>query len=510
MVKRRDFLMLGAGAAAGLAAYPMAATLTAPTRTGTAVSVGERSWLDPLRTSLRTEYDYAPRIEGAVPDGLRGALYRNGPGIFMRDGIRKNNLLDGDGMIQAYDFADGRQRYRNRFVRTEKFLAEEKKGEFIHPTWSMAAPTGWLDRVGGGTPISQAGVTTLVKHGKLLAFDEIGLPYALDVETLETQGQFPIQDGKDMLNYKAHTKTDGKNGDWVLFSTEFGRNMILHVVVRSTDGRIKSRQSVTLPGPIYMHDFFLTERHILFLLNPMEMSPFPFLLGFGAFIDSLSWNPDAGNKMLVLNRNGDVDPVILDAPPSYMWHSVNAHDRGDEIIADFVGYDDPDHFVGPDPAFQAIMRGRSGEAKSPGKLRRYVINPARKVLREEIVSDRHYEFPMINPARTGHRHRTVYLSAGSGDSWYHDGLAAIDMDTGKDRRFHFGPRHYVGEPVVTGGADGDGFLLAQVHHGDSGRTFLAIFEAADVAAGPVAKVWLNHHVPVSFHGWWQAAPHSPS
>lgn len=508
MTKRRDFLMLGAGAAAGLALYPLATGLVGPSTTGTRVSAtGGGSWRDPLRTSLRTEHDYAPRVEGTFPAALRGALYRNGPGIFARNGVRKNNLLDGDGMIQAYDFTDGKPRYRNRFVRTEKFLAEDRKGEFIYPTWSMAAPASWLDRVGGGTRMSQAGVTTLVKHGKLLAFDEIGLPYALDPETLQTQGEFPIQDGEDKLHYKAHTKTDGKNGDWVLFSTEFGRDLILHVIVRSKDGRVKSRQSVTLPSSVYMHDFFLTERHVMFLLNPMEFSPFPFLLGFGAFIDSLSWNPDAGNKMLVLDRNGDADPVYLDAPPSYMWHSVNAYDRGDEIIAEFVGYDDPDHFIGPDPAFRAIMQGREGIAKSPGKLRRYVINPARKTLREEIVSDRHYEFPMINPRRIGRRHRMAYLSAGPGDSWYHDGIAAIDMDTGMERRFHFGPKHYVGEPVVTGGgrAGGDGFLLAQVHHGDSGRTFLAVFEAADVAAGPVAKLWLNHHVPVSFHGWWQAA-----
>ncbi|MEE2971298.1 MAG: carotenoid oxygenase family protein [Pseudomonadota bacterium] len=47
--------------------------------------------------------------------------------------------------------------------------------------------------------------------------------------------------------------------------------------------------------------------------------------------------------------------------------------------------------------------------------------------------------------------------------------------------------------------------LRAEHHGDSGKTFLAIFEVADVAAGPVAKLWLRHHVPVSFHGWWRAA-----
>jgi all-trans-8'-apo-beta-carotenal 15,15'-oxygenase len=35
---------------------------------------------------------------------LQGTLYRNGPGLFDRGGGRKRMLLDGDGMIQAYQF----------------------------------------------------------------------------------------------------------------------------------------------------------------------------------------------------------------------------------------------------------------------------------------------------------------------------------------------------------------------------------------------------------------------
>jgi carotenoid cleavage dioxygenase-like enzyme len=32
-----------------------------------------------------------------------------------------------------------------------------------------------------------------------------------------------------------------------------------------------------------------------------------------------------------------------------------------------------------------------------------------------------------------------------------------------------------------------------------------VFAAAGVAAGPIATVQLRHHLPFSFHGWWQAA-----
>jgi hypothetical protein len=45
--------------------------------------------------------DLAPRIEGKLPQGLAGALYRNGPGLFERGGLRKTHLLDGDGSSSA-------------------------------------------------------------------------------------------------------------------------------------------------------------------------------------------------------------------------------------------------------------------------------------------------------------------------------------------------------------------------------------------------------------------------
>jgi all-trans-8'-apo-beta-carotenal 15,15'-oxygenase len=34
---------------------------------------------------------------------------------------------------------------------------------------------------------------------------------------------------------------------------------------------------------------------------------------------------------------------------------------------------------------------------------------------------------------------------------------------------------------------------------------LAVFDARRVEDGPVARVRLRHHLPVSFHGWWEAA-----
>lgn len=95
---------------------------------------GDDVWQSQLGQSLREENAYAARVEGMIPAGLRGTLYRNGPGLFDRGGARKSNILDGDGMVQAFAFADDGVCYRNRFVRTEKFVEEDAQDRFSNPT----------------------------------------------------------------------------------------------------------------------------------------------------------------------------------------------------------------------------------------------------------------------------------------------------------------------------------------------------------------------------------------
>jgi len=64
--------------------------------------------------------------------------------------LRKPHLLDGDGLVQRLSLADGVARYQNAFVRTPKFIAEEKAGTFHFTTWSMR-PLGGLIPGGGLT-----------------------------------------------------------------------------------------------------------------------------------------------------------------------------------------------------------------------------------------------------------------------------------------------------------------------------------------------------------------------
>jgi all-trans-8'-apo-beta-carotenal 15,15'-oxygenase len=516
MFSRRQTIRLMSDAAAGIALTGCATGSSKQSQT--APLAPDRKWLAKLGQGLPEEFDYAAKIEGRLPAGLSGTLYRNGPGLFERNGFRKWNLLDGDGMIRATSFAGGQAHFRNRFVRTSKYLDEGKAGEFIFPTWTTPAP-GFFANIPCIPNRSQAGVTPVIKDGVLYAFDEVGAPYAINAATLETMREIDPYDGAEdtgPANYKAHTKTDGVTGDWILVGQRGRVNPELHVVVKDRAGRQARHVVQRSPrGSAYFHDFFWADPYVVFHLHPALLSPLPMLAGLRPFVDSLQWQPEQGSILFVVDTTGVRAPVTVEAPASWMWHALNAYRLGDAIVADFVGYDAPDHFLGPDASFRTIMQGREGIANAPGTLRRLTIDLSGKQARLETVSEGWYEFPFIPQSRVGRVHRYGYVAShSSGPGWFHDGLARINTDSGAQAAFHFGPDYYVGEPVFVPDPDAAtnpavmedrGWLLCEVLEGKSETSFIAVFDVARLQEGPVAKLRLHHHLPMSFHGWWQAA-----
>ncbi len=55
-------------------------------------------------------------------------------------------------------------------------------------------------------------------------------------------------------------------------------------------------------------------------------------------------------------------------------------------------------------------------------------------------------------------------------------------------------------------AEGDGWVLTVVWRGNESRSDLAVFEATDIAKGPVALAHLSSKVPAGFHGNWRPGP----
>ena len=352
---------------------------------------------------------------------------------------------------------------------------------------------------------SQAGITTYLVNGTLYALDEVAPGFEIDPSTLATRqpARLGLPDGDRSL--KAHSRYLAQSGDWLFLSTRMGRHgMSIDIVRHRADGKQVATPTVHAPRMVYLHDFAATERHAVVILQPAFVRPIRFLSGFASFRNALDWRPRDGTIVLVIDLATGA-ATHFDAPPSWVWHFANAHEQQGEIVVDFVGYDDPGHFLGPNAQLTAIMQGHDGVRGAPGHLRRHRINLRTRRLTESIVSDGNYEFPSTDGRCAGSAHRRVFLTRGLQAGILHSGIAAVDVETGAIDAFDFGVHVNAGEPVHAPDPDGPvdaGWLITQILDTKRGASGFAVFDARHVSDGPIACVELDETLPLSFHGHW--------
>jgi carotenoid cleavage dioxygenase len=89
-------------------------------------------------------------------------------------------------------------------------------------------------------------------------------------------------------------------------------------------------------------------------------------------------------------------------------------------------------------------------------------------------------------------------------------LTHYDVKSGKDADWRPARGDHAGEPVFVprslDTAEGDGWVLSVIYRAAEARSDLAVFEATDIAKGPVALAHLSSKVPAGFHGNWRPGP----
>ena len=131
-IDRRNFCRLGV-AGAGVATLPSCSAKHVPLIKSVLTTSTENQGLLTIAKSIEQEHNYEAKVEGKLPADLRGTLFRNGPGLFDRAGLRKNFIVDGDGMIRKYSFHDKGVRFENRFIQTQKYKDEAMQKHDIEP-----------------------------------------------------------------------------------------------------------------------------------------------------------------------------------------------------------------------------------------------------------------------------------------------------------------------------------------------------------------------------------------
>ena len=449
-------------------------------------------------TPLMHEHDNAvDEIDGELPSGLTGTLYRIGPGKWEVGRTLMHHLFDGDGMVAQFAF-DGRSvRFRNRYVRTPQFRDGMVAGRARKPGVGTALPGGfWTNFAKPKGPANAANTGIAVHAERLLALWEGGPPYRLDPDTLETLG---VDDFRGRLRgmlkaFSAHPKWDPATGEMFNFGQEFVPFPSLNCWKVDRRGRMRRLATVRMLDLPWNHDVALTARHMVFVLDPYMFDVRTMLRG-GPVFDAIRHRPEKGTRFVLVPRDGGPARIVEHETLVHL-DVANAFEDGADTVVDLVQFDD----------YEAIRRDLTGfRARFPGlpssRLMRYRITPSGRVI-ETQLADVTGEFPQYDWRRSTRRHRYTYMAGRTGSEGQYDQVLKVDNDTGRTETHEVGPHAYVGEPIFVprspDAAEDDGWLLAVVYLAAEHRSQLTILDARGLES--VAALKLKHHLPFGFHG----------
>ena len=80
------------------------------------------------------------QIEGQIPLGLRGTLFRNGPGLNDVYGTPLKHPIDGDGYIVRLSFVNGKAHLKSKYVDTFSHVKEREARKMIFPGQMGSVP----------------------------------------------------------------------------------------------------------------------------------------------------------------------------------------------------------------------------------------------------------------------------------------------------------------------------------------------------------------------------------
>lgn len=463
-------------------------------------------------TSLKSEQSYVCQVRGNIPADLSGSLFRSGPGLFDRGGMRRRMQIDADGMIRHFQIANGQVTFSNKHVRTQKFKDEEKAGRYIYPSFSQHVPrynmmfTNSVARVK-----NQASVCAFVFGGKLFVTDEIQALTQLKINDLSTLGEVSVNGAED-TKFMAHYRIT-HFGPKRLHLTSYDP-MSSHLQVLTFDEQFKVvERSTVVKVARSFHDWHATQDYFIFLLPPLQMSTTGLakaVAGFSTVADAIEFRANEKAQILVIPRDGRA-PRFMGLPDTIdSWHSVNAYQTADysKIVFDFVGSTKRDPIASNKSVMTRIMRG---EVKQDGSLRGTSVYHAILDYKHNHISfGRDYynlhgvEMPTIDARLYGKPHANAYFIAGQ--EAIDTQLVRLDARTGQHDKYDFGPNRFVTEPIYAPSATNPntGYLLSEVYSYEAKRSYLAIMDGHNLSRGPLAEVWLQHHLPMGFHGFWHA------
>jgi carotenoid cleavage dioxygenase-like enzyme len=432
-------------------------------------------------------------VSGRIPSDLRGAYMRNGPNPLFKP-LWYSYPMDGDGMIHAIYFENGRARYRNRFVQTRALAAERRAGRAIYGSFTHPVPIdpALIGPDGQPGPFKNGAFISVLYHGgHLLALDEATTCYEMSLD-LDTIGEWKA--GTDApIRLGAHNRRHPTTG--ALFTIAYSvKNPTVQVHQIDALGKVANTFSVALAAPTMIHDFILTERYVVLLACPAVFD----LKAAQAGKPMLQWQPNLGTRIGLIALDGS-SAVWLDADPFFVFHFGNGFEREGQIVIDYVHHD-------------SLALGYAAVKQKVPTLHRMTIDVASRKISDTEMAQMVVEFPRFNDALNALPTRFVYLPTltdtlrlSNPPSATFNTMMKVNMETGKIDRHDFGNK-VAGEatfiPRKPNSGEDDGYLAIFAFDPVHNSSDLVLLDAAHIDAAPVAVIRLPQRVPQGLHGNW--------
>ena len=453
--------------------------------------------------------------KGTIPKQISGTFYRNGPGRLERGGRWVHHPFDGDGMIAAFNFENGKINLTNRFIRTKEWQEEEKSQKFLYRGVFGTQKEGGVLANAFDVRLKNIANTHVIKLGdELLALWEASSPYSLNPKSLKTNGLSNLNGvlKKDEA-FSAHPRFDPGHHTsprMVTFGVSTGPKSTIRLMEFATEGEnigsILSDRKDSFNGFAFLHDFAITPNWAIFLQNAISFNPLPFLFGQKGAAQCLASKPNGSPKFLLIPRDSGKfagQPTkSINAPQGFVFHHVNAWEENENINIESIFYDDFPS-IGPEDNFREI----DFDSLPAGILKRSKINPINNTFTCSTISNQCCEFAMVNPHFEGLKARFSWMATaeskeGNGPL---QAIKKLDLANSKEISWSAAPRGFVSEPIFVPSTEAkseedEGWILVLIWNSIRSGTDLIILNSKDLTEIAILEVPIS--IPHGLHGSW--------
>ena len=453
---------------------------------------------------LRLPLAMAPQdlpLLGRVPEGLAGTLYRNGPAVPEGYNRVPQHRFDGDGFVHAFEFNLNKVTHRGKFVRTRKFADEQEFGDLFKPgfgsLWPESQAISNLDEI-------NASNTNIVAHAnRLMTLWEAGSAWEIDPQTLDALGPVKLQHDIEHLPFSAHPKLDSDGTLWNFGQIPWsGQMAIYHLDDREKLGNFRL---LDLQHSGMIHDFAITERHLILVLPPLVWTKDKVAVG-RTFLDGYEWRANQPADVFVIDKNSLEITRRHTLPPNFHFHTAAANDRDDGgIDLTLCQYEDAGILWSLMDTWYSASTARVEQTALP-KLRTATLPATSGDGQIENLLTQSIEFPRAVNDHRKTRNQICWCVGVDEGTGLLQRIHAINLSSCELQSHGYGRDTYVDEhifvpkPPAEAQSLDDGWLLGTHYNFTQNKSTLSVFNALHLSRGPIMTAALPHPMPPGLHG----------